>query len=282
MLILDKHKLHKIISLALALFLLSAGFGGSTRHALSMNALAIAQTFQGASEQSFFKQIDHFLQQLVKASKDEGGRIFGKYRSVIAGEVDYEKLYLVSYKAVENLLDQAVNDSIDALTLFTLPLLQRQNGVAIVFDEELLRQVNKNFNFHGLFSISIPAEEIDATVKMKFLVIGQGKFIVGYDRNAKIKHPDYGFATGYYDYRELFIMDAKKDAQGNPGLFNIQALSEPDGKRQSMKGPLNVDVRALTLIAAADHQRKIRIHYDLFGIKEKIIDPIPIEKRSNG
>jgi hypothetical protein len=117
---------------------------------------------------------------------------------------------------------------------------------------------------------------------MKFLVIGQGKFIVGYDRNAKIKHPDYGFATGYYDYRELFIMDAGKDSQGNPGLFNIQALSEPDGIRQWMKGPLNVDVRSLTMIAADGGRRKIFIQYDLFGIKQKIIDPIPIEKRSNG
>jgi len=280
-LILDYHKLSGIIKLSLVGFLVSGGFGSSP-DALSMNALPVAQSLQKSADQSFLKQIDHFLQQLVKASKEESSRIFGKYRTVAAAELDYEKLYLVSYQAVEDLLDQAVNDSIDALTLFTLPLLQRQDGVAIVFDEELLQRVDKNFNFHGLFSISIPAEDIDAAVKMKFLVIGQGKFIVGYDRNAKIKHPDYGFATGYYDYRELFIMDAGKDSQGNPGLFNIQALSEPDGIRQWMKGPLNVDVRSLTMIAADGGRRKIFIQYDLFGIKQKIIDPIPIEKRSNG
>ena len=279
--IFDYHKLSGIIKLSLVVFLVSGGFG-STPDALSMNALPVARNHQESADQSFLKQIDHFLQQLVKASREESSRVFGKYRTVIAAEVDYEKLYVVSYTEVADLLSQAAKESIDALTLFTLPILQKQNGVAIVFDEELLRRVNKNFNFHGLFSISIPAEEIDATVKMKFLIIGQGKFIVGYDRNAKIKHPDYGFATGYYDYRELFIMHAGKDSQGNPGLFNIKSLSAPDGKRQSMKGPLNVDVRSLTLIAAADRQRKILIHYELFGIKQKIIDPIPIEKLSNG
>jgi hypothetical protein len=280
-LIFDYHKLSGIFKLSLVVFFASVGFG-STPDALSMNALPVARNLQESPDQSFLKQIDHFLQQLVKASREESSRVFGKYRTVIAAEVDYEKLYVVSYTEVADLLSQAAKESIDALTLFTLPILQKQNGVAIVFDEELLRRVNKNFNFHGLFSISIPAEEIDATVKMKFLIIGQGKFIVGYDRNAKIKHPDYGFATGYYDYRELFIMDAGKDSQGNPGLFNIKSLSAPDGKRQSMKGPLNVDVRSLTLIAASDRQRKILIHYELFGIKQKIIDPIPIEKLSNG
>jgi len=31
----------------------------------------------------------------------------------------------------------------------------------------------------------------------------KGKFIVGYDRNAKIKNYDYNYATEMYDYREL-------------------------------------------------------------------------------
>jgi hypothetical protein len=67
---------------------------------------------------------------------------------------------------------------------------------------------------------------------MKFLVIGQKKLIVGYNSNAKIKHPDYDFATGKYDYRELFTMDAGQDSKGNLGLFNIKGLSHPNGKPQ--------------------------------------------------
>jgi hypothetical protein len=90
-------------------------------------------------------------------------------------------------KEVEDLLNQAVKESIDSLTLFTLPLLQDQKDFAIVFNQELLQRINKNFNFHGLFNISIPSVEDGSAVMMKFFVIGQGKFIAGYDRNAKIK-----------------------------------------------------------------------------------------------
>ncbi len=40
---------------------------------------------------------------------------------------------------------------------------------------------------------------------MKFLLFGQKKLIIGYDKNATIKHPDYSFATGYYNYKKLSL-----------------------------------------------------------------------------
>ena len=238
-----------------------------------------AQNLQLPDNQSFSNQINHFLHHLIKASEDDSTYIFGKYRTVIASELDLAKLHLVSYNEVEDLLDTAVTESIDSLTLFSLPLLQDHNGVAIVFRQELLRRINKKFNFHGLFKISVPSAEDGLAVEMKFLVIGQGKFIVGYDRNVKIKNSDYDFATGKYDYRELFIMDAKNDSKGNPGLVNIKALSRPDGQLEWMKGPLNVDIHSMALVSMPDGQRQILIQYDLFGIKQKLIDPIAIEKR---
>ena len=276
------HKLRQFIKLTLIIFIVSGGFGSSPREVPSIYAQVVAQNLRLSKDQSFSKQIDHFLTHLIKASKKECDRIFGKYRTIIAKEIDDEKLYIVSSKEVEDLLDQAVKESIDSLTLFTLPLLQEEKGAAIIFDEDLLHRVNKKFNFHGLFNISIPAAGDGSPVNMKFLVIGQGKFIVGYDRNAKIKHPDYGFATGNYDYKELFMMNAKKDSKGNPGLFNIKALSAPDAKLQRMKGPLNVDIHSFVITSTPGRQSKILIQYNIFGIKHKIIDPIPIEKLFNG
>jgi len=151
-------------------------------------------------------------------------------------------------------------------------------GVGIVFNEGLLQQISNNFNFHGLFNISVPSLDDGSAVKMKFLIIGQGKFIVGYNRNAKIKHPDYDFVTGHYGYRELFIMDAKKDSNGNPGLFNIKGLSNPNEKPQWMKGPLKIDIHSMIMTSDPGGRRQILIEYDLLGTKHKLINPIPIEK----
>jgi len=263
------------------MFIMIGVFYSKISAALPICVQVTTQNLQLSKNQSFSKRINHFLNHLIKATEDESVQIFGKYRMIIANELDLEKLYFASYKEVEELLDQAAKESIDSLTLFTLPLLQDPKGVAIIFNQELLRRVNKNFNFHGLFNISVPSVEDGSAVEMKFLVIGQGKFIVGYDRNAKIKNSDYNYATGMYDYRELFIMDAKKDSKGNPCLINIKALSKPDGKVQWMKGPFNVDIHSLIITSDSNGQSKILIQYDLFGIKHKIIDPIPIEKLYN-
>jgi hypothetical protein len=77
-------------------------------------------------------------------------------------------------------------------------------------------------------------------------------------------------------------MDAKKDSKGNPGLFNIKGVSNPNEKPQWMKGPLNVDIHSLIITSDPGGQRQILIQYDLFGIKHKLLNPIPIEKLYDG
>jgi hypothetical protein len=227
---------------------------------------------------SFSDRTTQFLDHLTKASQDDCARIFGKYNTVISSTIDLKKVFFVPYKEVAKLLDHAVEESIDSLTLFTQPLLQDRNGSAIIFSEELLTRVNENFDFHGLFNISAIGETNGSPVRMTFLVVGQGRFIVGYNRNEKIKHPDYAFATGNYDYNELFLMDARKDSGGNPGLFNIKALADPNSEPHWMKGPLNVDIQSMTMTSDATGRNQILIKYALFGTKHKLIDPIPIEK----
>jgi len=270
--------LSKIAKILIIISIVSGEFHSGFSKKSPIYAQTVAQNLKLLHDESFSKQIDHFLHRLIKAPKEECVQIFGKYSTIISQELDFERLYLVSYEEVEDLLDQAVNESMDSLTLFTLPPLQNQKNFAIVFNEELLEQVRRNFDFHALFNISVPSLEDSSVVKMKFLVIGQGKLIVGYNSNAKIKHPDYNFATGRYDYRELFTMDARKDSMGNLGLFNIKGLSHPNGKPQWMKGPLNVDIQSLIISSDPKGRKKILIQYDFFGVKQKLIDPISIEK----
>ena len=271
-------KLYKIAKFVLIIILCCIFFFKGFDNTFPVYAQAIAQNPGLPEDQSFSKQTDHFLQSLIKAPEDEYARIFGEYSTIIAEHTDFKKLYFASYEEVANLLDQAVDESIDSLTLFTLPQLQDHKSFAIVFDGELLEQVQKNYNFHAIFNISAVSLDDGSVLRMKFLVIGQGKLIVGYNRNAKIKHPDYNFATGKYDYRKLFIMDAAKDSRGNCGLFNIKGLSSPNGRLQWMKGPLNVDIQSMVITTNSKGRKQTLIQYDLFGIKHKIVDPIPIEK----
>ena len=272
----------RIAALSLAFFITWGDFANISSKNSRIFAQGLPAHITLTKEQLFSKQLNHFVNVIRKAPADEVLKIFGRYGSIVAKELNFDRLYFVSYDEVKKLLDRAARESIDSLTLFTHPILQDPEGFAIVFSAGLLQQINKDFNFHGLFNISAPPIDDGAALKMQFLVVGQGKFIVGYNRNAKIKHPDYDFVTGHYDYNELFIMAAKKDLEGNSGLFDIKGVSDPDEKPKWMKGPLNVDIHSLIIISDNGDRRQIRIQYDLFGVKHKILKPIPIEKLYDG
>jgi len=269
-------------ALSLVIFIIWGDFGITSSENFHISAQKVPRHSTLTKDQPFSKQLNHFVNVIIKAPKDECLNIFGRYGSLIAEELNFDRLYFAPHDEVKNLLDQASRESIDSLTLFTHPLLQDPEGFAIVFNAGLLQQISKDFDFHGLFNISAPSIDDGSAVKMQFLVVGQGKFIVGYNRNAKIKHPDYGFVTGHYDYNELFIMEAKKDLQGNSGLFDIKGVSNPGEKPKWMKGPLNVDIHSLTITSDNGARRQIHIQYNLFGVKHKILKPIPIEKLYDG
>ena len=274
--------LNRLATLSRVFLIICAVFCFFPDENFGIYAQSVPRHIAVAKDQPLSEQLNHFLTVIKKATEDECFKTFGRYGKRIAKELNFDRLYMVSYDEVSKLLDQAARESIDSLTLFTHPLLQDPEGLAIIFNADLLRQINKNFNFHGLFNISAPPIDSGDALKMQFLVVGQGKFIVGYNRNAKIKHPDYDFVTGHYDYNELFIMAAKKDLQGNPGLFDIKGVSNPDEKPRWMKGPLNVDIHSMIRTSDNGNGRQIRIQYDLFGVKHKILKPIPIEKRYDG
>ena len=229
-------------------------------------------------EQTFLQQVDFFYDHLLKLPEAKSKNIFKEYGPAVAKELDMERLYLTTYQDLVDLLDLAVKESIDVLTLFTLPVLQEQTNKAIVLDKEILIQLNKHYNLHGLFLISKHSEDNDSKVQMNFLVTGQGKLIIGYDKNAVIKHPDYFFATGRYDYQELFVMDAKTDDNGNYGIFNIKGLASPTGNYNLMKGPLNVNIRSLSLVPGPENRKNILVQYDLLGSRNKTVSRIPIER----
>jgi hypothetical protein len=246
---------------------------------LSLEVYAEPGKYSGAiiREQAFSKQADYFYDHLIKLPESKSKNIFKEYESAVVKELDMERLYFTTYQELIDLLDLAVKESIDVLTLFTLPVLQQKANKAIVLDKEILIQLNKHYNLHGLFLIAKHSADDDSKVQMNFLVTGQGKLIIGYDKNAVIKHPDYFFATGRYDYQKLFVMDAKTDDNGNYGIFNIKGLASPTGNYQWMKGPLNVNIRSLSLIPGPENKKNILVQYDLLGSRNKMVTCIPIE-----
>jgi hypothetical protein len=230
------------------------------------------------NELTFLNQVDIFFDNLVKLSEPGLKKIFMDYSPVIAKELDITNLYTTSYPTLETLLEYAVLESIDALSLFTHPRLQQKNNKAIVLNKAVLLKLSRQFNLHGLFLITTKSADDDTQIQMDFLVAGQGKFIVGYDKNTTIIHPDYHFATGRYDYYRFFLMDIGTDGNGERGMFDIKGLTTPSGSFKNMMGPLNATIKSLSLISREGDEKKILIRYEMFGTQEKIIPRMVIEK----
>ena len=121
-LIFNFHKPSRIIILSLIISIICVGVFSRFNKDFLVSAQPSIQKFNLKSDLSFSKQIEHFLNNLVKASKDECVKLFGRYAEVIGKKLSLDKLYFASYQEVENLLAQGVNESLDALTFFTYPL----------------------------------------------------------------------------------------------------------------------------------------------------------------
>jgi hypothetical protein len=281
---LEFHENHRKILLRITIFLLAVGLSFAFLPDMAEKAFVLwardvttSPAEPTPSERSFRNQAASFFDHLERLPPSRYTAIFGEYQGALDKEMDMERLYFPSYGQLETLMDSAVENSIDVLTLFTLPMLQHTHSKALVLDSELLIRLDRQYNLHALFLISAACVDNDSHAQMQFLITGQGKLIVGYNGNMTIEHPDFPFATGRYEYRELFVMDARTDERGNVGLFHIKGLSSPTGDYEWMKGPLNSKIRSLSLTSDRGNEKKILVRYDLWGTREKVIDRIPIE-----
>ena len=230
-----------------------------------------------ADDRSFSTRAESFMDNLTPLSVDEAIDTFNEYYPVISKEIDTKTLYRARLSGIKMLLDTAVSESIDVLTLFTYPAVHLDK--TLVIKKETLLQIHRQYNLHALFLLSCPSANKDSLVIMDFLVVGQGKLIIGYDKNARIKHPEYDFVTGLYDYQKLFIMEAGLDEQGNVGLFGIKGLSAINEEFEPMSGPLNASIHALLLMSGQGGEKNIIVRYQLFGMGKKVIERMPIEVR---
>lgn len=226
-------------------------------------------------ESRFSDHIELFMDLLKPLHLSQPTEIFNDYYPIIYREINTENLYVAYPEQIYGLLDKAVSESVDVLTLFTHPAVHREK--ALLIRKKTLHLIDHYYDLHAIFLLSCPSISEDTMIRMNFLVVGQGKLIIGYDKNTRIKHPDYPFATGRYDYQKFFMMDAGTDDQGNIGLFDIRGLSNSNDRFEPMKGPLNAAVKSLSLIFDSMGNKEILVKYKMFGIGRKVVEPIPIE-----
>jgi hypothetical protein len=170
--------------------------------------------------------------------------VFKEFLPVIEQEgIDLRQVKIVTAKDIIPLLSQATHLGWGPLELFSDVELTATKSCALLLDQQTLLEVNKKFDIHGLWMISAPIEG-EENVSMEFLLLGQGKLIVGYPKQATVKVKDYDLWTGKYTYEPIMSMDIINKGNSR-GLVNIKTLNIPDGKWLPFKGPFDAYIHSL-------------------------------------
>ncbi len=148
---------------------------------------------------------------------------------------------------MEPLLARAARHGWSVLEMFTQPEFTDPAGCALFLDERTLADINRKFNLHGLWQIAAPlAEGRERTLHMSYLIVGQGRLVIGYPRSAVVEINDGEAVTGKYNY-EPYISARIESSQHSRGLFDIRALPSPAAPFEPFVGPYGVQITALQM-----------------------------------
>lgn len=121
-------------------------------------------------------------------------------------------------------------------------------GPCVLFlDESALAAVDRQFDLHGLWMVRAPVVgEGDTPLSMRYMLIGDGRLVVGYPRQATVRVADYAIFTGRYDYQPYMALDIVSNAQQRM-LAGLRTLGDPSGIFGAFVGPLGAQIQALEL-----------------------------------
>ena len=179
----------------------------------------------------------------------------------------------VDPQKVDPVLKRAVALKMGAMELFSDPQFAAGGPCLLLFDQATLFAIDKQYDLHGLWMVHAPTSA--GVLEMTFMLLGQGKLIMGYPRAAAVTVADYRVFTGVYDYQPYTAMDIS-NANGKHALTNVRTLGAASGANQSFVGPLNSSIKTIQL--DGDGNMVVQYRY-LFADFQRRINSVAITAR---
>lgn len=212
------------------------------------------------------------------AERESLHTILGEARDVLTGKegIDPAHIRRADPKGLTPILRRAAAQGLGPLELFSDPQFAAGGSCILLLDEAALAAIDRDYDLHGLWMVRAPlAGEPDAHLAMRYMLLGQGRIIVGYPRKATVKVADYAVFTGQYDYQPYMAMDIVNTPERR-ALVRLRTLDGPSGSFQPFVGPLGAAIRELELAGDA-----IVVRYRAWGIgdREMNVRRVPISPR---
>lgn len=202
----------------------------------------------------------------------------GGYLQDIQGRapVSLNKIRAANFGDMEPLLARAARLDWGVLEVFTQKEFANPDGCILFLDQQTLAEIHKKYNLHGVWQIEATlADATNRTMNMRYMIVGQGRLIIGYPQAATVEISDGDAVTGKYNYPPYLSARIENSPQAQ-GLFEIRTLKEPGAEFEPFVGPYGVEIRALQLDG-----RDILVKYT-WGIDQKRrARNVPIALRDN-
>jgi hypothetical protein len=163
-------------------------------------------------------------------------------------QVDFGTYRLASAEAAECVMQRAADLHLDIPQLFTDRRFGVGGGLAIVIDRRRLVEVDRLFDMHSLFPTAAATTD-DRTLHMQFLLVGNGRLVIGYDGSATFEQRESAFHVygGKYELQPLIRMDVEVARQR--AFTHVATLSRLDGALPygDLVGPMGAKLHAVVL-----------------------------------
>lgn len=186
-----------------------------------------------------------FSADLPKASPDSLKKItkafwpFVQTRSGLAAD----RLKLVSFDRIDPVLKRAVDDRMGILDLFTMAEFANPSAPALVLDAQTLRSIDDKYDLWSVWQLSTkPLAKDKPLLTMDYMIVGQGKLIIGYPFAAPVEVHDEGKAFEV-TYEPLIRADII-NTPASRGLHAIATLNADAMDLQPFRGPMSASIKS--------------------------------------
>jgi hypothetical protein len=190
-------------------------------------------------------------------------------------DLDPKKVLKAEFATLEPILETAVREQRDILDLLTRRELAVRSRPALLLDAELLDRIDAKYNLHSIWQIKAqPSGETGKLIAMRYMLIGQGRLIIGYPKGAVVEVGDPG-ETGEYRYEPVTLATIRHEPTTR-GLYSLKTLRQGQGGFGDFIGPMGSAIRAYEV-----RGERIRVTYQLFVEQEMDVARKPIVNRQS-
>lgn len=186
----------------------------------------------------------------------------GEYREVVTRRegLDPVRIRQVDPARLAPILQRAVLAGMGPLEVFTDPQFAVGGPCVLFLDHAALAALDRRFDLHGLWMVRAPiAGDGGMELAMRYMLLGDGRLVVGYPRAATVQVADYAIFTGHYDYQPYMALDIVSTPQRR-ALVGLRTLGDPSDAAGPFVGPLGAAIRELELAGG-----EIVVRYRVWG-----------------